>query len=73
MRGRSSAWYRVRVNLEHVPEEKRPAQEALEADYDPWAGQTWTEAEIAAWKESQRAKAKARRGRPSQRGGGRTA
>jgi len=37
MRGRSSAWYRVRVNLTHVPEEMRPSQEPLEVDYDPWA------------------------------------
>jgi DNA ligase D-like protein (predicted polymerase) len=38
MRGRSSAWYRIRINLQHVPEAERPAQEALEVDYDPWAG-----------------------------------
>ena len=38
MRGRSSLWYRIRVNLQHVPEAERPAQEPLEADYDPWAG-----------------------------------
>ncbi|WP_445154526.1 non-homologous end-joining DNA ligase [Arthrobacter sp. Hor0625] len=38
MRGSSSLWYRVRVNLQHVPEDKRPAQEPLLADYDPWAG-----------------------------------
>jgi bifunctional non-homologous end joining protein LigD len=37
MRGRSSLWYRVRVNLTHVPEADRPAQEALDPDYDPWA------------------------------------
>src|SRR4029077_10611410 len=37
MRGRSSAWYRIRVNLTHVPVEKRPPQEPLEVDYDPWA------------------------------------
>ena len=40
MRGRSSLWYRVRVNLTHVPEAVRPAQEALDPDYDPmteWA------------------------------------
>jgi DNA ligase D-like protein (predicted polymerase) len=36
MRGRSSAWYRIRVNLEHVPEQRRPSQEPLEVDYDPW-------------------------------------
>ncbi len=38
MRGRSSLWYRVRVNLRHVPEAERPGQEALDPDYDPWAG-----------------------------------
>jgi bifunctional non-homologous end joining protein LigD len=38
MRGRSSTWTRVRVNLEHVPEGLRPAQEPLDPDYDPWAG-----------------------------------
>jgi bifunctional non-homologous end joining protein LigD len=37
MRGRSSLWYRVRVNLIHVPEADRPPQEPLEVDYDPWA------------------------------------
>jgi bifunctional non-homologous end joining protein LigD len=36
MRGRSSAWYRIRVNLRNVPPELRPAQEPLEVDYDPW-------------------------------------
>ena len=41
MRGRSSLWYRVRVNLIHVPEADRPAQEALDPDYDPWAGYEW--------------------------------
>jgi bifunctional non-homologous end joining protein LigD len=38
MRGRSSTWTRIRVNLVHVPEAERPPQEALEVDYDPWAG-----------------------------------
>lgn len=38
MRGRSSLWYRVRVNLEHVPREDRPEQEPLIVDYDPWGG-----------------------------------
>ncbi len=37
MRGRFTLWYRIRVNLEHVPEAERPAQEPLEIDYDPWA------------------------------------
>jgi bifunctional non-homologous end joining protein LigD len=38
MRGRSSTWTRIRLNLEHVPAGQRPAQEPLEVDYDPWAG-----------------------------------
>lgn len=41
MRGSSSLWYRVRINLQHVPETDRPAQGPLLADYDPWAGRTW--------------------------------
>lgn len=41
MRGSSSLWYRVRVNLQHVPEADRPGQEDLIADYDPWAGKEW--------------------------------
>jgi DNA ligase D-like protein (predicted polymerase) len=41
MRGRSSAWYRIRLNLRHVPEDQRPPQEPLEVDYDPWAGLEW--------------------------------
>lgn len=40
MRGSSSLWYRIRVNLQHVAEPDRPAQEHLEVDYDPWAGRT---------------------------------
>jgi hypothetical protein len=36
MRGRSSVWYRIRLNLQHVPEGERPPQEPLEVDYDPW-------------------------------------
>jgi bifunctional non-homologous end joining protein LigD len=32
MRGRYSTWTRIRVNLEHVPEELRPAQEPLDPD-----------------------------------------
>jgi bifunctional non-homologous end joining protein LigD len=36
MRGRSYNWTRIRLNLRHIPEPDRPAQEALEVDYDPW-------------------------------------
>ena len=38
MRGSSSLWYRIRVNLQHVPEAQRPEQAELEVDYDPWKG-----------------------------------
>jgi bifunctional non-homologous end joining protein LigD len=41
MRGRSTTWTRIRVNLIHVAEADRPAQEPLEVDYDPWAGYEW--------------------------------
>jgi len=40
MRGRSEVWFRIRVNLRNVPEAERPAQDALEVDYDPWEGVT---------------------------------
>ena len=36
MRGRSTTWTRIRVNLEHVNAAERPAQEPLDPDYDPW-------------------------------------
>jgi DNA ligase D-like protein (predicted polymerase) len=36
MRGRSSTWTRVRVNLRHVPENERPPEEVPDPDYDPW-------------------------------------
>jgi DNA ligase D-like protein (predicted polymerase) len=42
MRGRSSTWTRIRVNLRHVPEGERPAEEAPDPDYDPWRGmESW--------------------------------
>ena len=37
MRGRSSTWTRIRLNLRHVPEAERPSQEELDVNYDPWA------------------------------------
>jgi cell division septum initiation protein DivIVA len=36
MRGRSTTWTRIRVNLRHVPENERPTEEASDPDYDPW-------------------------------------
>jgi bifunctional non-homologous end joining protein LigD len=35
MRGRSSTWTRIRVNLQHVPENLRPEQETPDPDDDP--------------------------------------
>jgi len=35
MRGRSSTWTRIRINLRHVPGEIRPAQETPDPDDDP--------------------------------------
>jgi hypothetical protein len=39
MRGRFHTWTRIRVNLQHVPEELRPPQEPLDPDAEP---QSWT-------------------------------
>jgi DNA ligase D-like protein (predicted polymerase) len=41
MRGRAYVWYRLRVNLIHVPEALRPQQEPLDPDYNPWEGYEW--------------------------------
>jgi DNA ligase D-like protein (predicted polymerase) len=35
MRGRSSTWTRIRINLRHVPEAQRPVQETPDPDVDP--------------------------------------
>jgi DNA ligase D-like protein (predicted polymerase) len=35
MRGRHTAWYRVRINLKNVPEAERPPKEPPDPDYDP--------------------------------------
>ncbi len=37
MRGRSSTWTRIRVNLQHVPAKLRPAQEPLDPDEKTWS------------------------------------
>jgi bifunctional non-homologous end joining protein LigD len=37
MRGRSSTWTRVRINLQHVPEEMRPVQAEIVPPPNPWA------------------------------------
>jgi bifunctional non-homologous end joining protein LigD len=38
MRGRSTTWTRIRINLQNVPPDLRPPQEPLEVDFDPWEG-----------------------------------
>jgi len=48
MRGRSSTWTRIRVNLRHVPETLRPPQETPDPDDDP----------TREWREWNRKKAK---------------
>jgi hypothetical protein len=42
MRGRSSTWTRIRINLRHVPEAERPPQETPDPDDDPT--RAWREA-----------------------------
>lgn len=44
MRGPSSIWYRIRINLQHVPEAERPPQEPLLADYSPWENYSGSQA-----------------------------
>jgi DNA ligase D-like protein (predicted polymerase) len=44
MRGRSSTWTRIRINLRHVPEALRPPQETPDPDDDPtreWRNKGW--------------------------------
>ena len=38
MRGRSSNWTRIRINLQHVPENLRPRQESLDPNDEPERG-----------------------------------
>jgi len=42
MRGTAYVWYRIRVNLRHVPEDLRPPQQTPDPDDDPT--RTWREA-----------------------------
>ena len=63
MRGRSTTWTRIRLNLEHVPPDQRPAQAPLDPDYDPW-GEVTAE-DRAAWEQ-----ARSSAGRRGRRGPG---
>jgi hypothetical protein len=60
MRGRSSTWTRIRVNLRHVPEAERPPQETPDPDDDP----------TRQWREWRAAHAKANRGKSAPGRGG---
>src|SRR5574337_23250 len=62
MRGRSTTWTRIRINLEHVPSELRPEQAPLDPDYDPWA--SVSQADRAAWEQEQARRSAERRARP---------
>ncbi len=42
MRGSSAIWYRIRINLRHVPEDQRPPQQTPDPDDDPT--RAWREA-----------------------------
>jgi bifunctional non-homologous end joining protein LigD len=42
MRGASTIWYRIRVNLRHIPEDQRPEQTTPDPDEDPT--RAWREA-----------------------------
>lgn len=46
MRGRSSTWTRIRINLRNVPEEVRPGQGLPDPDDDP----------TRAWRDARRSK-----------------
>ena len=49
MRGRFHTWTRIRVNLQHVPPEIRPPQEALDPNETPNDWANVSEAEREAW------------------------
>ncbi len=59
MRGRSSAWWRIRINLQHVPEAIRPAQPELPPMPNPWADAT--PEQIAVYREMHRKRRQARK------------
>jgi DNA ligase D-like protein (predicted polymerase) len=59
MRGRSSTWTRIRINLRHVPEDIRPRQEKVREPPNPWADAT--PEQIAAYREMHRKRRTARK------------
>ena len=61
MRGRFRTWTRVRINLQHVPEELRPKPEALDPDEDIDDWSNVTEEEKEAWRRQHRKPSRARK------------
>jgi bifunctional non-homologous end joining protein LigD len=59
MRGRSSTWWRVRINLQHVPEDLRPKAPKLEPIPNPWSDAT--PEQIEAYREMHRKRRQARK------------
>jgi hypothetical protein len=59
MRGRFATWTRVRLNLEHVPPDLRPAQDALDPDETP---DNWKGAELSSDAPGRRRPSRARKG-----------
>jgi bifunctional non-homologous end joining protein LigD len=58
MRGRSSTWWRIRINLQHVPEDLRPKQPTLPPIPNPWSDAT--PEQIEAYRAMHRKRRKAR-------------
>ena len=59
MRGRSSTWWRIRINLQHVPEQLRPTQPKLPPMPNPWSDAT--PEEVARYREMHRKRRKAQK------------
>ena len=59
MRGRSSTWWRIRINLQHVPEQLRPKQPELPPIPNPWSDAT--PEQVAAYREMHRKPRQARK------------
>jgi bifunctional non-homologous end joining protein LigD len=58
MRGRSSTWWRIRINLQHVPEALRPDAPKLPPMPNPWADAT--PEQIEAYRQAHRKSKRAR-------------
>jgi hypothetical protein len=64
MRGRFATWTRIRVNLQHVPIDVRPVQEALDPDDAP---KSWGPHDEEEWKRHASTRVRAGRSQPGPR------